>query len=88
MAMTDGEIQACLWRLVSDCGPNKSICPSEVARALSASNWRELMEPVRRVGTQLAKAGHIEITQKGVVVHPDEVRGPIRYRITRSTTDQ
>src|SRR5215207_1100186 len=45
-------------------GPGRSICPSEVARALAGGGedgpWRSLMGPVRRAAFGLARAGHVE----------------------------
>ncbi|WP_103258823.1 DUF3253 domain-containing protein [Tabrizicola aquatica] len=58
-------------------GRKRSLCPSEVARAL-APDWRPLMVEVRA-----AAAGMPEIiaTQAGVEVYPRTPRGPIRLRL-------
>ena len=64
-------------------GPDKSICPSEVARALAGGEdgpWRPLMGPVRQSAIALATAGRIEILRKGKPVPMDAVRGVIRLR--------
>lgn len=61
-----------------------TICPSDVARAMSDDNWRELMEPVRKAARRMVDAGEVEITQKGSVVDPSTAKGPIRIRWTRS----
>lgn len=59
----------------------KTICPSEVARALAAPNeWRQLMQPIRAVARQLAKQGVVVITQRGRIVDPDNFKGAIRIR--------
>jgi DNA-binding FadR family transcriptional regulator len=43
------------------------------------------MTPVREAARVLARAGEVEITQKGAVVDPDgQWRGPIRIRATRA----
>jgi len=60
-----------------------TICPSEVARAESDDDWRDLMEPVRRAAGRLVAAGEVEITQRGSVVDPSTAKGPIRIRRTR-----
>ena len=73
-------IEATLLRLVAARGPEKSICPSEVARAL-APEWQSLMTAVRRVAVRLAGAGQIEILRKGKPVDPAQVRGVIRLRV-------
>lgn len=58
-------------------GRGRTLCPSEVARAL-ADDWRPLMPSIRAEAARLAKAGHITVTQKGVAVDPTKARGPIR----------
>lgn len=67
--------------LVKMRGPAKTICPSEVARALGPGNWRSLMPQVRAVGVALVNAGQIVVMQKGQVVDLTTVKGPIRYRL-------
>jgi len=61
VTIADQEIQTCLLRLVSDRGPDKTICPSEVARSLSRDDWRSLLPQVRAVGAALADSGAIEV---------------------------
>ncbi|TCZ61375.1 DUF3253 domain-containing protein [Roseicella aquatilis] len=64
-------------------GPERSICPSEVARALAggdAGPWRPLLGPVRQAAITLARAGQLEILRKGKPVPAEEVRGVIRLR--------
>jgi hypothetical protein len=65
-------------------GPGRSICPSEVARALAGGGengpWRPLMGPVRREAAELARAGRVEILRKGKPVPPEAMRGVIRLR--------
>lgn len=89
--MTDDapRIAAEILRLVTERGPDKSICPSEVARALAPDDqdqhWRPLMSPVRRVAMGMATGGLIDILRKGKPVDPNqEVRGVIRLRIRPS----
>jgi len=67
-------------------GAERSICPSEVARALAGGNggpWRPLLGAVRATALRLAAEGRIEILRKGRPVPPEGVRGVIRLR-TRS----
>ena len=73
------EIEALILALTADRGPGKSICPSEVARALRP-DWQTLMTAVRRVACRLATAGQIEILRKGRPVSPEDVKGVIRLR--------
>ena len=87
MTVTDETIRACLLKLVRDRGPNKTICPSEVARALTGKHGQELMSRVRAVGVALASAGDISVMQKGQMVDPKIAKGPIRYRINPQSVD-
>lgn len=77
------EIEATLIALVQDRGPTKSICPSEVARALR-TDWQSLLTEVRRVACRLAVAGQIDILRKGQVVSPVGVKGVIRLRLAQA----
>ena len=64
-------------------GHERSICPSEVARALAGgeeSAWRPLMGPVRRAAAGLARDGRVEILRKGKKVAPEAMRGVVRLR--------
>ena len=58
-------------------GRGKSLCPSEVAKAL-AEDWRPLMPQVRAVAAGMPE---IAVTQGGVEVDPVAARGPIRLRL-------
>lgn len=74
----------------------KTICPSEVARALSQDEldamglegWRDAMEPIRELVWQRRDVGAVEVLQKGEVLdletRLEDVRGPIRVRLARS----
>ncbi len=73
--------QAAIEALLEERQPGASICPSEVARAVSPRGWRAHMAGVRDVARHLARRGHLAITQRGRGVDPDAaVRGPIRLR--------
>ena len=69
----------------------KTICPSEVARALSASelstlnapDWRATMDDVRSLVWEMREAGEVEVLQKGETVDVsrlEDIKGPIRVR--------
>lgn len=77
---THEEIRNCMLRLAKERGPAKSICPSEVARALNPKEWRDTMRDVRHVAIELCNEGRIEVLQKGARVNPLTARGPIRLR--------
>jgi hypothetical protein len=81
--MTDA-IEQEILRQVAARGAAKSICPSEVARALAPEEdaWRRLMSQVRAAAIRLAKQGRVEVLRKGKPVDPEaEIRGVIRLRI-------
>jgi hypothetical protein len=80
--MSEPAIREAILALVAERGAEKSICPSEAARALDAEGWRSLMTRVRHEAVRLAQEGRIEILRKGKPVDPGaEIRGVIRLRI-------
>ncbi len=74
--MTD-RMRAAILDLALQRGREKSLCPSEVARAL-ATDWRPLMLEVRRVAAEMPE---IVAMQNGAEVGPRTARGPIRLRL-------
>ncbi len=80
--MSEQRLRAAILTLAGERGPASSICPSDAARAVGGDDWRRLMDDARDAARALAKAGEVEITQKGAVLDPDSAwRGPIRIRI-------
>ncbi len=62
-------------------GPDRSICPSDVAKVVDGQHWRSRMDQVRDVIRERARAGEVVVTQRGETVDPDaRWRGPIRVR--------
>lgn len=87
---SDARIAETILRLAQARGPEKSICPSEAARALAPEPqdaWRALMPAVRRAADELARAGLLRATQKGADVSPLEARGPIRLSIAAGQSE-
>lgn len=80
--MTAREISRLILDLTAERGPEKSVCPSEVARQLDPEDWRALMPQVREVAGKLQAEGKIHITQGGEKVDIRAVTGPIRLSIT------
>lgn len=70
-------LEAEIVRQVMMRGAGKTICPSEVARAV-AEDWRAVMPAVRTAAGRLAAQGLIDVTQKGQVVDIASARGPVR----------
>lgn len=68
-------------RLVQQRGPEKSLCPSEVARQAAPTEWRSRMHAVRSAAQELADVGAIEFLQRGEIVDPRTARGAIRLRV-------
>ena len=62
-------------------GAEKSTCPSEIARMLFPDGWRRHMKDVLGVAIDLHKKGSIVITQKGIPVDVENIRGPVRIKI-------
>ncbi|WP_298589127.1 DUF3253 domain-containing protein [uncultured Kocuria sp.] len=75
------EMRSVLLDLVQRRGPEKTVCPSEAARALAPDGWRDLMEDVRQEAYRLADEGLVDITQQGRTVDGRTARGPIRVRL-------
>jgi hypothetical protein len=81
----DRAIQDAIAALLAQRGPDKTICPSDAARALAGDDaFRPLMDDVRRVAFALADDGALEVTQRGEVVDGRAARGPIRLRTPRA----
>lgn len=80
-ALSDVAVARTLLEQVATRGAGRSICPSEVARALSA-DWRAVMPQVRQVALDLARSRRVLITQGGQPHDPDKpLRGPIRLTL-------
>jgi hypothetical protein len=78
---TRREIEAKIAELAAARGPGKTICPSDVARALAGDDparYRPLMPDVREAAAGLADRGELAVTQRGEPVDPLAARGPIR----------
>ena len=82
----DRELEAKILELLGQRAATATICPSDAARAVGASDddpegWRDLMEPARRAARRLIAADVVTITQGGKPVDPSTARGPIRIRL-------
>ncbi|MDU9006792.1 DUF3253 domain-containing protein [Sedimentitalea todarodis] len=73
-----------ILRLAATRGSGKTICPSEIARAVGGADpkvWRPLMAPKRDEAILLAKAGSIKIEKPGEAVDPNDFAGVYRIEI-------
>lgn len=75
-------IRAAIITAVERRGPKKSVCPSEVARALWPKNWRVHMDDVRTAAAALVREGRVRATQRGQEIDLAAVKGPIRLSTT------
>ena len=69
-------------------GPEKTICPSEVARTASPQQWANLMPAVRAAAMELVEEGRLRVLQKGREVDISTVKGPIRLQIVPPGDDR
>jgi hypothetical protein len=79
-------IEDTILALTGERGPEKTICPSDAARAIGGPHpdgWGPLMIPVRRVAVRLAKEGRVVIYRKGKAVDPDDFKGVYRIGLPR-----
>lgn len=76
-----GSIAESILSLAAARGAEKSICPSEVARALWPDDWRERMDEVRAEAFRLRDEGKVRVTQGGESVVGSVPAGPIRISI-------
>ena len=88
MAATDA--RAATLALLANRAPGATVCPSEVARALTpddgaqvAEAWRSAMPAVHAAVDQLIAEGAVQLSWKGKAL--TERAGP--YRIGRGTRD-
>lgn len=85
-------LQGHLNRLLDSRQYPKTICPSEVARAVQgdelsvvgAETWRDLMAPIRALAWCLRDDDVLEVLQGGEPIPDDlaldDIKGPIRLR--------
>ncbi|HAS11696.1 MAG TPA: DUF3253 domain-containing protein [Acidimicrobiaceae bacterium] len=74
-------LEAAVLALARRRAPDKTICPSDAARAVGGEAWRDDMDLAREVVRALAVEGRVEVLQRGEPVPADDDwRGPIRVR--------
>ncbi len=83
---TAHDIREIILDLVQQQGPQQSICPSEVARRLAPTEWRPLMDAVRRMAQRLVEEGRILVTQNGTPVDIRTAQGPVQLQLRPPTT--
>ena len=82
---SDTALEAAILSLLAERGRDKTICPSEAAKAVGGKDtrrdWEGLMEPARAAARRLVAAGRIVITQGGRVVDASTAKGAIRLKL-------
>ncbi|RYZ57889.1 MAG: DUF3253 domain-containing protein [Proteobacteria bacterium] len=78
--MTSIRYEERILELLAQRDSGKTICPSEVL-PIEERKDKVKMEAVREAARRLVENGKIEITQKGRVVNPKSLKGPIRLRL-------
>jgi len=82
------EMSETILSMLSERAGEKTLCPSEVARAIAGSDekaWRLLMKPIRAEAVRLAAEGQLTIRRKGKIVDPEDFKGI--YRIGHPRAD-
>ncbi|WP_405402992.1 DUF3253 domain-containing protein [Paracoccus sp. Ld10] len=74
--MTDDDLRGAILAQVARLRPGTTCCPSRIARDLT-TDWRPLMDPLRRLALQMAANGDIAVLQNGHPAGPNP-HGPIR----------
>ncbi|MBS1823534.1 MAG: DUF3253 domain-containing protein [Acidobacteria bacterium] len=76
------ELEAAILKLLAECGPGETICPSDAAKLVggigSRRDWEGLMQPAREAARRLVKARKIVVMQNGRVVDAEIAKGAIR----------
>jgi len=83
-------LEALILELCAARGPDRTICPTEAARAFAAERgeegeaWRKRLPQVRAAAIGLARKGSLTIYRKGKPVDPDDFRGVYRLGLPRA----
>ena len=73
-------VEAAISALARHRHPDRTICPSDAARAVGGPGWRRHMDLVRTVAAGMAEKKLIDVVQRGEVVQGRDWRGPVRLR--------
>ncbi|WP_316807183.1 DUF3253 domain-containing protein [Pedobacter agri] len=74
-------ISAKILSVATQRGTEKTTCPSEIARMLFPEDWRDHMAAVVDASIGLHHQGKVLITQKGLPIDVNHIKGPIRIKI-------
>ena len=76
-------ISETILSMADERGPEKSTCPSEVARRLFPDDWRNHMKEIVDEAIELHNQAKVVITQKGLPIDVNHIKGPIRIKIVK-----
>lgn len=71
-------LRAAVLDLLAGRAATSTICPSDAARAVGGTTWRDAMPLARAVAARLADEGVVEVRQKGERVDVRTAKGPVR----------
>jgi hypothetical protein len=74
-------LSSTILRVATERGHEKTTCPSEIARMLFPDDWSDHMKEIVNLAIDLHHQGKVVITQKGVPIDVDHIKGPIRIKI-------
>lgn len=80
-----GDVASKILQVLNERGPEKTACPSLIAREMGDDAWRDLMPLIRDVAGDLADEGRLRITRQGKPVDIEEVTGPIRLGLPQNS---
>ena len=74
-------IEDAILAQLAQAGPNKSIDPMNVAKAVQPERWQRLLPVIKREAVMLARQGVIVILRHNKPADPAEFRGVYRIRL-------
>jgi len=83
-------LEETILRLCADRGADKSICPTDAAKAFAEARgeddlaWRRWLTQARSTAVGMARQGRLIIYRKGKPADPDDFRGVYRLGLPRS----
>ena len=83
-------LEETILRLCAERGADKSICPTDAAKAFAAARgeddlaWRRWLTQVRSTAVGMARNGTLIIYRKGKPADPEDFRGVYRLGLPRS----
>ena len=83
-------LEETILRLCADRGADKSICPTDAAKAFAEARgeddlaWRRWLTQVRSTAVGMARQGRLIIYRKGKPADPEDFRGVYRLGLPRS----